>query len=90
MPTVFWVARRFGMHLAESLQLIHRQVITRQMQQRILQHAPVTGGKDKPVSIDPTWVFGIEVEVLGPQCVTDRSRSQGKPSVSALRLFDCV
>ena len=57
--TVLWMPRCFRSNLSEILQLIHRQVITCEVQQRIEQHGAMTVGQNKPVPIAPVRISGI-------------------------------
>ena len=55
----FRVPRRFGMQLAETLDLRHRQVVTAHVQPGVQEHAAVPAGEDEDIAIDPArfvWI----------------------------------
>src|SRR3546814_1095836 len=56
------MAGRLRMQLAETLQLIHRQVETGQVQQRVLQHRAVAVGKHETIAVEPFRVDRIELQ----------------------------
>ena len=63
----FRVARGFRMHLAEGLDVIHRQVVARQVQQRVVQHGAVAVRQQETVAVLPFWIRGIVAVVTTPQ-----------------------
>ena len=44
--------------LAEALELVHRQVVARQVERRVEQHRPVAGAEDEAVAVRPGGSFG--------------------------------
>ena len=55
----FRVPRCFGMQLAETFDLRHRQIVTAHVQPRVQEHAAVPGGEDEDIAIDPArfvWI----------------------------------
>ena len=61
------MARVFGMQLPEVPQLLHRQVVAGQMQQRVLQHRAVAVGKHEAVAIEPVRIGRVVRKVPTPQ-----------------------
>ena len=55
----FRVAGRLGTPLAEVLQLLHRQVITREMQEAIEQHGGVPARQYETVAVEPMRILRI-------------------------------
>src|SRR5690606_41486253 len=51
--TALRVTRSLGVKLTEALELVHRKVVTGQVQQRINQHRAVAVGQHKTVAIYP-------------------------------------
>ncbi len=64
---VFGMARRSRMQLSEPLQLLHRQVITRQMQQRVQQHRAVPVRDHEPIAIEPLRIGRVVAQMTLPQ-----------------------
>jgi hypothetical protein len=61
------------------------------VQQRVLQHAPVAGRKDKPVPIEPVRIFGIEFQKPIPKNERRRRsphRYSGMPRIRFLNGVD--
>ena len=58
------VARRLAVQLAEVAQLAHRQVVAREVQQRVDQHRAVTGRQHEAVPVGPVRPAGVELEEL--------------------------
>ena len=53
------MAGRLAAPLAELLDVVERQVVARQVQQAVKQHAAVAGGKNKAVAIGPARLARI-------------------------------
>ena len=68
---VLRMPRGLAAELAKRLQLLDRQVIAGQMQQRVLQHRAVAVGEDETVAIGPVRIGRIAVEVVVPQHLGD-------------------
>jgi len=65
------MARSFTVELAEVFQLLHGQVVARQMQKRVNQHGSVAVGEHKAVAVAPMRVAGVVVQMLAPQSDCD-------------------
>ncbi len=59
--TVFWVTRCFRMQLTEVFQIVNRQLIAAQVQQRVNQHRAVAVRQHKAVAVSPIWVLWVVV-----------------------------
>ena len=87
--TVFGMSRCQSMELTESLQILDRQAVSVQMQQAVQQHAAVSCGKNKTVSVLPLRILGVAFQFILPQGVRSRSRAQRKSGMSAVGLLNC-
>ncbi len=84
---VLGMTRRAAPHLAEVHQFLHRQVVAREMQQRVLQHRAVAVGQDEAIPVGPLRVRGVVGEVPPPQRDGDfrhPHRHAGMPRVRLL------
>ena len=60
------------------------------MEQRVLEHAPVAGGEDEAVAVEPGRVLRVEAEELIEQDVAQRRAPHGEARVARLRLLHGV
>jgi hypothetical protein len=60
------------------------------MQQRVLQHAPMAGRKDKPVPIEPARIFGIEFQKPIPKNERRRRSPHRYPGMPRIRFLNGV
>ena len=60
------VTRRLRMQLPEALELIYRQVVTGEMQERVQQHRAVAVGHDEAVAIGPLRMRRVVAKVALP------------------------
>ena len=65
--TVFRVAGRLAVQLAEFFQFVERQIVTRQVQQRVDQHRAVAIGEHETVTVGPFRVGRVVFEMTIPQ-----------------------
>ena len=84
------MAGRLRVQLPEALQLVHRQVVAGQMQQRVQQHRAVAVGDDEAVAIRPLRMRGIVAQVPVPQRDRDFGHAHRHARVAALRGFDRI
>src|SRR5579862_3760553 len=61
-----------------------------EMENRPEQHRSVTVRQDKPISIGPYWILGIEPENAVPQRIHEWSEGHGRTRVSGFCLLDRV
>ncbi len=87
---VLWMARSFGVHLAEVLQLFDRQIVAAQVQQRINQHGTMAIGQDETVAIGPVGVARVVLEVVVPQDFGDVRHAHWGSGVATVGLLDGV
>ena len=65
--TIFGMAGGFAAQLAEFLELIKRQVVTGEVQQRVEQHRTVPVGKYETVAVGPFRIGRVVLEMAIPQ-----------------------
>ncbi len=65
--------------LAERLEVVERQVVARQVQQAVEQHAAVAGREHEAVPVGPVRVARVVLEVALPQHVGHRRGPSGSP-----------
>ncbi len=87
---VLGMAGRLRAQLPEAAQLVHRQVVAGQMQQRVQQHRAVAVGDDEAVAIRPPRIGGIVAQVPVPQGDRDFGHAHRHARVAALRGFDRI
>ena len=87
---VLRVPRGAVAELAEVLQLLDRQVVAGQVQQRVQQHRAVAVGKHETVAVEPLRVGRTVLEVVVPQHLGDVGHAHGHAGVAGLRGLDRV
>ena len=87
---VLGVARRNGTRLAEAFDLVERQVVTGEVQQRILQDGGVARRKDKAVPVGPVGVLRVVPQELRVDRVRQRGECHRRPRVAVARLLHRV
>ena len=88
-PTSGWPGV-LRVQLAEVLQLVDRQVVAGQMQQRVLQHRAVAVRQHEAVAIGPVRVGRIVAQVTVPQRDGDSAMPIGMPGWPELAGLDGV
>ncbi len=73
----FRMTRRLGMQLAETLELVHRQIKAGEVQQRVLQHRAVAVGEHETIAIGPLGVAWVELQEVVPQHLGDIGHAHG-------------
>ncbi len=68
--------------LPEVLDVLKRKIVPREMEEGILEHAPVTGGEDKPVAVHPGRIRWVMLQVLGPENICSRRHSHRHPGMT--------
>ena len=71
------MARRLGVQLTKVAQLIDRQVITGQVQQRVNQHRAMTVGQHKTITVGPGRINGVVTKVTREQCLRHLCHAHG-------------
>ena len=87
---VLGVPGRARAELAEALQLVERQVVAGQVEQRVEEHAGVPGGEDEAVAVEPVRPRRGVAEEPRPQHVGHGRRAHGRAGVAAVGLLDAV
>ena len=85
-----WMTWRFRMQLAEILQLIHRQVVAAQVQQRVLQHRAVPIGEHETIAIGPVRIGRVMAQMTRPQRDRDLGHAHRHARMAGFCLFHCV
>ena len=84
------VARRLRSPLAEILELVERQIVARQVQERVEQHRAVAGRQYEAIAIGPVRIGRIVLQVARPENEGVVGGAHGQTRVAALGLFDGV
>ena len=87
---VFRVAGRLAAPLPEPPQFVQRQVIARQMQQRIQQGRGVAGGKHEAVAVGPLRVGRVVLQEAIPQRIGHRRRPHRRAGMPGAGLLHRV
>ncbi len=86
----FRMSGRFRVELAEALQLLQRQIVAGQMQQRVQQHRAVAVRKHEAVAVGPLRMRGIVAQVFLPEHRGDVGHPHRHAGVAGFRLLDGV
>ena len=84
------MARRPAAPLPELLQVVERQVVTRQVEQAVEQRARMTRRQHEPIAIGPRRVLRVVTKVAGPQHVGHRRRAHRHAGMPGLRFLHRV
>jgi len=76
--------------LAECLQLLDRQVIPAQVQQRVLQHRAVAVGQHEAVAVEPLRVVRVVTVVVVPEDFGDVGHAHGHAGMAGLCGFNRI
>ncbi len=86
----FRVAGRLAVQLAEVAQLADRQVVAREVQQRVLQHRAVAVGEDEPVAAGPARIGRVVAQMPGPERHRDLGHAHGRAGMAGIGLLHRV
>ncbi len=64
---VLGMAGGLAVQLAEILQLLHRQVITGEIEQRVQQHRRMSVGQHETIAVKPVWIARVVFQMAGRQ-----------------------
>jgi len=78
------------MQLAEAFDLLHRQRITGQVQQRIQQHGTMAVGQHKAVTICPFGIGRVVPQVVIPQHLGDFGHAHGHARMAGVGFLYCI
>ena len=84
------VARRLGLELAERLEVVHRDVVARQVQDRVQEHRGVPGAQHEAVAVEPVRVRGVVLHHLRVERVGHRRERHRRARMARVRLLDRV
>ena len=88
--THFRVTRRTGVQLTEGLQIIHRKIVAREVQQRVLEHRAVSVRQNEAIAAEPLRVFRVVAEMAGPQGDSDICHAEGHAGVTRLGFLNGI
>jgi hypothetical protein len=75
------------MQLAEMADFVDRQVVARQVQQRIQEHRAVAVRQHEPVAVGPVRIRRIVFEVVAPQHFGDFGHAHRHAGMAGIRLL---
>ncbi len=84
---VLGMARRLGMQLAELLEIVDRQCVAGEMQQRVQQHRAVSVGEHEAVAIPPRRIRRIVLKEIAPQDFGDVGHAHRRARVARVRFL---
>ena len=87
---VLGVARVCAAPLPERLEVVERQVVAGQVEERVQQHAGVAGGQHEPVAVGPVGVRGGVAQEPRPHHIRHRRGAHRGAGVPGVRLLDGV
>lgn len=76
--------------LTELLELLDRQVVAAQVQQRVLQHRAVAVGQHEAVAVEPLGVVGVVTEIVVPEDLGDIGHAHRHAGMPGLGGFDRI
>ena len=82
--------RRLAPPLPEVLQVVHGQVVARQVQQRVEQHRAVPRREHEAVAVGPRRVARVVPQMAAPQDVGHRRGAHGQAGMTGVRVLDRV
>jgi len=65
-------------------------IVPSEVEERVLEHAPMAGGEHEAVAVEPGGVLRVEAEELVEQDVSQRRAAHGEAWVPGLRLLHGV
>ena len=84
------VARRARVPLAEALELGHRKIMARQVQQGIQQHRAVPVRQHEPVTIEPARIGRVVAKEVVPEHLGDVGHAHRHAGVARVGLLDGI
>jgi hypothetical protein len=80
----FRMASGFAVQFAEVFQLVHRQLVAGEMQQRVNQHRSVAVAQHKTVAVGPGRIGGVVAQVAAPQRNGHVGHAHGRTGVAGI------
>ena len=87
---VLGVAGARRVELAEVLDVVERDVVARQVEDRVEQHRRVAAGQHEAVAVGPVGLLGRVLHHPRVEDVRDRRQRHRRPRVAGVRLLDGV
>jgi hypothetical protein len=84
------MSRRLRLQLPEPLELAHRQVVAREVEQRIEERRGVAAREHEAVAVRPVGAVRVVAKELAPHHVGHRRLSERRAGMSGFRLLDHV
>ena len=84
------VARRVRAELPEVREVLDRERVTRQVEQRIEQHRAVPVRQHEAVAVGPLGVARVVLEVVRPQDLRDVGHAHGHAGMTGIGLLDRI
>ncbi len=84
------MARGFRAELSEVLQVVEREVVAEQVEQRVEQHRRVACGQDEAIAQRPLGVVGIEAQMVCPDLECRPRQAHGGTGMAATRPLDGI
>ena len=84
------VARRARAPLAEALQVVEREVVAGQVEERVEEHRGVAGREHEPVAVRPVGMGGGVAQEAGPERVRHGRHAHRRTGMPRVRLLDAV
>jgi hypothetical protein len=84
------VARRAAAPLPELLQIVQREVVAEDVQERVQERRAVARRQHEAIAIEPLRRARIVLQVLMPQHVRERGAPERQPWMSGIRLLHGV
>ncbi len=84
------MARSLAPPLPEPFDLIEREIVARQMEQRVEERRSVPRGENEAVAIPPAWVLRVVTKKARPKDVSHGSRPHRQPGMTRVRRLDHV
>ena len=79
---VFGVTGRLASDFAKVFEILLGEVITEQVEHRVLKGTSVTVREDETIAVNPGGVLGAELHGFSPKNVRHRSATHGRPWVA--------
>ena len=76
--------------LPEALELLEREVVPREVEQRVQEHRGMAGGEHEPVAVRPVGILGGVAEVAGPEDERHRGGAHRRSGVPGVRLLHAI
>ena len=86
----FGMAGRLRVQLAELADLLHRQVVAGEVQQRVLQHRAVAVGEHEAVAVGPRGIRRVVAQVAPPEHLGDLGHAHRHAGMAGVGLLHRV